>query len=116
MRQRPTLPGRLQPSTIGVLRLNFCVRNGNRWNPQAITTAKCERCKVIRRTVLMTFIIFSIGSQSPAGKAHFLKNFLMAPRRYFIKSSAMRLSCPAISLNAQFKSNVLTQMRLPLIK
>ena len=44
MRQRPTLPGRLQPSTIGVLRLNFCVRNGNRWNPQAITTAICERC------------------------------------------------------------------------
>ena len=28
MRQRPTLPGRLQPSTIGVLGLNFCVRNG----------------------------------------------------------------------------------------
>ena len=44
MRQRPTLPGRLQPSTIGVLRLNFCVRNGNRWNPQAITTAKGELC------------------------------------------------------------------------
>ncbi len=42
MRQRPTLPGRLQPSTIGVLRLNFCVRNGNRWNPQAIATAKGE--------------------------------------------------------------------------
>ena len=42
MRQRPTLPGRLQPSTIGVLRLNFCVRNGNRWNPQAITTATGE--------------------------------------------------------------------------
>ena len=44
MRQRPTLPGRLQPSTIGVLRLNFCVRNGNRWNPQAITTAMGELC------------------------------------------------------------------------
>ena len=44
MRQRPTLPGRLQPSTIGVLGLNFCVRNGNRWNPQAIATAKGELC------------------------------------------------------------------------
>ena len=42
MRQRPTLPGRLQPSTIGVLGLNFCVRNGNRWNPQAIATAMGE--------------------------------------------------------------------------
>ena len=47
MRQRPTLPGRLQPSTIGVLRLNFCVRNGNRWNPQAITTAMGEQCNAL---------------------------------------------------------------------
>ena len=38
IRQRPTLPGRLQPSTIGAERLNFCVRYGNRWAPFAITT------------------------------------------------------------------------------
>ena len=38
MRQRPTLPGRLQPSTIGAERLNFCVRYGNRWDPFAIVT------------------------------------------------------------------------------
>ena len=38
MRQRPTLPGRLQPSTIGVLGLNFCVRNGNRWFLTVIDT------------------------------------------------------------------------------
>ena len=37
-RQRPTLPGRVQPSTIGAEGLNFCVRDGNRWNPFAITT------------------------------------------------------------------------------
>ena len=43
MRRRSTLPGRYQPSTIDVLRLNFCVRNGNRWNPQAIATAKGEQ-------------------------------------------------------------------------
>ena len=42
MRRRSTLPGRVQPSTIDVLRLNFCVRYGNRWNPQAIATAKGE--------------------------------------------------------------------------
>ena len=36
IRQRPTLPGRLQPSTIGAERLNFCVRYGNRWDPFAI--------------------------------------------------------------------------------
>ena len=28
----PILPGRLQPSTFGVYVLNYCVRNGNRWN------------------------------------------------------------------------------------
>ena len=38
MRQRPTLPGRLQPSTIGAQGLNFCVRYGNRWIPFAIAT------------------------------------------------------------------------------
>ena len=38
IRRRPTLPGRFQPSTISVLRLNFCVRYGNRWIPQAIIT------------------------------------------------------------------------------
>ena len=38
IRQRPTLPGRLQPSTIGAQGLNFCVRYGNRWIPFAIAT------------------------------------------------------------------------------
>ena len=38
IRQRPTLPGRLQPSTIGAERLNFCVRYGNRWIPFAVAT------------------------------------------------------------------------------
>ena len=44
IRRRPTLPGRFQPSTISVLRLNFCVRDGNRWIPQAIVTgnSQCE--------------------------------------------------------------------------
>ena len=37
-RQRPILPGRFQPSTFGAKRLNFCVRNGNRWVPLAIVT------------------------------------------------------------------------------
>ena len=42
-RQRPILPGRFQPSTFGAKRLNFCVRNGNRWIPLAIVTGmvKC---------------------------------------------------------------------------
>ena len=38
IRRRSTLPGRLQPSTIDAEGLNFCVRDGNRWNPFAIVT------------------------------------------------------------------------------
>ena len=37
-RQRPILPGRVQPSTFGTEGLNFCVRDGNRWDPLAIAT------------------------------------------------------------------------------
>ena len=37
-RQRPILPGRVQPSTFGTGELNFCVRNGNRWDLSVITT------------------------------------------------------------------------------
>ena len=39
-RRRPTLPGRIRPSTIGATGLNFCVRNGNRCDPSAIATEK----------------------------------------------------------------------------
>ena len=38
IRQRPNLPGRVQPSTFGAIELNFCVRDGNRWVLNAITT------------------------------------------------------------------------------
>jgi hypothetical protein len=41
IRQRPTLPGGLPPSTIGAERLNFCVRYGNRCDPFAIVTGYC---------------------------------------------------------------------------
>jgi hypothetical protein len=37
-RQRPTLPPRLQGSTIGAGGLNFRVRNGNGCDPPAIAT------------------------------------------------------------------------------
>ena len=42
IRRRPTFPGRVQPSTFGTEGLNFCVRNGNRWDPFVITTGNCE--------------------------------------------------------------------------
>ena len=41
-RQRPILPGRVQPSTFGTEGLNFCVRDGNRWDPFVIVTGNCE--------------------------------------------------------------------------
>ena len=43
IRRRPSLPGGFPPSTLSVLRLNYCVRDGNRWDPQAIVTGNCIR-------------------------------------------------------------------------
>ena len=39
-RQRPTLPHSFPCSTIGGIRLNFRVRNGNGWDPDPMTTGK----------------------------------------------------------------------------
>ena len=56
IRQRPTLPGRLQPSTIGAERLNFCVRYGNRWIPFAIVTG------ILLGSVQSAFFLVSAAS------------------------------------------------------
>ena len=37
-RHRSIFPGRLQPSIVDTGELNFCVRDGNRWNLTAIST------------------------------------------------------------------------------
>ena len=42
MRQFPALPAGLPTSTIGSIRLNFRVRNGNGWIPYDIVTAMAE--------------------------------------------------------------------------
>ena len=42
-RQRPILPGRVQPSTFGTGELNYCVRYGNRWDLSVITTGRVSR-------------------------------------------------------------------------
>ena len=55
IRRRPTLPGRFQPSTISVLRLNFCVRDGNRWIPFAIATGN----RIVSRAEAMPFSTLS---------------------------------------------------------
>ena len=37
-RHLPIFTGRLQPTIFGASELNFCVRNGNRWDLTAIDT------------------------------------------------------------------------------
>ena len=61
IRQRPTLPGRLQPSTIGAVRLNFCVRDENRWFPYAIVTG--IRWTFLARSQLHTFKVNYLPSE-----------------------------------------------------
>ena len=39
MRQLHRLPTRVRVSTVSAIGLNFCVRNENRWIPDAIVTA-----------------------------------------------------------------------------
>ena len=52
--QLPILPARLQASTFGLLVLNYCVRNGNRWNHSGIVTGYMKDCsfKTIQKNVM----------------------------------------------------------------
>ena len=64
IRRRSTLPGRLQPSTIDAEGLNFCVRDGNRWNPFAIVTGNriLFRLQVSKHLPKATSILPSISA------------------------------------------------------
>ena len=42
IRQRLIFPARLQTSIFSAEGLNFCVRNGNRWDPFVITTGNMK--------------------------------------------------------------------------
>ena len=53
IRRRPTLPGRLQPSTIGAERLNFCVRYGNRWTLSVINTNLLTFVSLLRTVLII---------------------------------------------------------------
>ena len=66
------LPGRVQPSTFGTERLNFCVRDGNRWDPLVIATVngelftcgeKEQNCFLLIDTSIILFCIKSIASK-----------------------------------------------------
>ena len=80
IRQRPTLPGRVQPSTIGTERLNFCVRYGNRWNPLVIATGNGELVlsrtlttahRMILRQTVFQLISFSLEGFACASRSGF---------------------------------------------
>ena len=58
-RQRPILPGRVQPSTFGTGELNYCVRYGNRWDLSVITTGKGSRRRALRRTLTTAQVGFN---------------------------------------------------------
>ena len=68
IRRRPTLPGRFQPSTISVLRLNFCVRDGNRWIPQAIVTGNMGLSRS-----LLALLTSTLSRFSPVSPPHSLR-------------------------------------------
>ena len=84
MRRRSTLPGRYQPSTLDVLRLNFCVRYGNRWIPQAITTANGEQCYVQQ--------CFTHADNRIGRNDHFIGNLYGSPLVLGLKSSFRPIS------------------------
>ena len=83
-RRRPNLPGRVQPSTFGAKRLNFCVRNGNRWNPLAITTGNCllfnsHTLKITQLSNATPKSLSSLNQSSFLGLS-FLVSFRSSPR------------------------------------
>ena len=68
IRRRPMLPGRVQPSTFGAEGLNFCVRDGNRWDPFAIATGKFSLYRA-----------FSLSSEPPVFQTQSLLRALSGP-------------------------------------
>ena len=94
IRRRPTLPGRFQPSTISVLRLNFCVRDGNRWMPPLLSVAS-------------TFV----STASPQGFASaftFVSAFASQLRLRTLKTAQVAL---AFASALRFRSACLTMAR-----
>ncbi len=50
MQQRPIFPNRVQLSIFGASELNYCVRNGNRWDLTANVTAMVYIREKVSRT------------------------------------------------------------------
>ena len=59
IRQRLILPGRVQPSTFSTGELNFCVRDGNRWNLSVIATGNCGYLIASTFSFLLSFCLLA---------------------------------------------------------
>ena len=110
IRQRPTLPGRLQPSTIGAERLNFCVRYGNRWIPFAIVTGILSRACAVRRSLGLRCVHFKPQPQTwePSAHSRFLLLFARTLKTahpdflHLAKNQSLTSIFPLVSLDSQF--------------
>ncbi len=90
IRQRLILPGRVQPSTFSTGELNFCVRDGNRWNLSVIATGNCGYLISLSRTLTtahrMILQTVPISSQFSVSDLLSLACFACAPLAILIFS------------------------------
>ena len=90
IRQRLILPGRVQPSTFSTGELNFCVRDGNRWNLSVIATGNCGYLVSLSRTLTtahrMILQTVPISSQFSVSDLLSLACFACAPLAILIFS------------------------------
>ena len=99
IRRRPTLPGRFQPSTISVLRLNFCVRDGNRWIPQAIVTGNIGFSRSPFRTLKTAQVRFRFSPPDHGFLPLLASTFLAPPSVSFSSASGFASSFKSSSLD-----------------
>ena len=79
-RQLPILPGRLQPSTFGVYVLNYCVRNGNRWDHIAIITGYSS---LSFSSIALSFVIQLSQCTSDVHLHRFISSFRALKKKSF---------------------------------
>ena len=121
IRRRPTLPGRFQPSTISVLRLNFCVRDGNRWIPQAIVTGNLGfqgPCPLrFRSPFALALLSLRLRSGVPSASLPFPRTLKTAQVRFRLRSpdhgSLPLLALTFSLLRSAFRSLFRSRFRFP---
>ena len=115
IRQRHRLPGRFQPSTFSAWRLNFCVRDGNRWNPPAIVTGNLFRARVRFALALRSPLPLSLRFPSRRYSVPLLLRFALSllVRSRTLKTTQENILDPAIRFAIRFSRASLPQPPLP---